>query len=132
MSGPDLIPFPPTQSPDDQPGDGPTVTVELGPATLQVLLRLAQAAEGLAASVSQVNMPEVVSDVQRVLNDIAPPPSGVVGTEYVARSLGVSKTWVADLVRNGEIPASCIVPGTGNGRAWKFYRSKLDRWMSDR
>ena len=43
--------------------------------------------------------------------------------------VGCSVKWVGDLVRTGQIPKSCIVPGAGNGKQWRFYRSKIDRWI---
>ena len=108
------------------------IAVQFSPITLQVLLRLAQAAEGLASAISQVNMPELVTEIRRISNHFDPPPSDVIGTDYIAGKLGCTKVWVAELVRSGEIPAGCIVSGTGNGKPWKFHRSKRDRWLRDR
>jgi len=112
----------------------PTVTLEVGPRTMDVLLRLAKATENLAAAIgnSQGDMDELVGEVRRISNHFDPPASEVVGTDYLAKALGCTQTWIAELVRTGEIPPSCIVPGTGNGKPWKFYRRKLDRWMRER
>ena len=33
------------------------------------------------------------------------------------------------MVRIGKIPKSCIVPGAGKGKQWRFYRSKIDKWI---
>jgi hypothetical protein len=38
----------------------------------------------------------------------------------------------SDMIRRGEIPRSCIVPGTGNGKIWKLYRRKIDEWIETR
>ena len=36
------------------------------------------------------------------------------------------------MVRNGDIPKGCIVPGSGNGRLWKFRRRQLEEWLAKR
>lgn len=41
-------------------------------------------------------------------------------------------TWIAQMVRSGEIPKGCIVPGSGKGRQWKFYRSRIEGWLTNR
>jgi len=91
--------------------------------------RIAQALEKLIAS------PELASaatSLCRLADRFAPGPTAVVGTPYVAGRLGCTTVWVAELVRNGEIPTHCIVPGTGRGKVWKFYREKIDRWLESR
>ena len=50
----------------------------------------------------------------------------------VAKQLGCTTVWIAEMVRSGDIPKSCLVPGTGNGRPWKFYRAAIDRWLASR
>jgi hypothetical protein len=57
---------------------------------------------------------------------LAPSPGAVVGTGYVASQIDVTTTWVAEMVRNGEIPGECLLAGTGTGKPWKFHRSKID------
>lgn len=59
-------------------------------------------------------------------------PPELVGTRYVAERLGCTTVWVTQLIRSGEIPPSCIAPGTGNGRLWKFIRVRIDEWLKRR
>jgi hypothetical protein len=68
----------------------------------------------------------------RIADALAPEPADIVGTPYVAGKLGCTTVWIAEMVRSGEIPKCCIVPGTGNGKPWKFYRAKIDRWLQSR
>jgi len=72
------------------------------------------------------------ADIRRIADALNPAPPDIVGTPYVAQKLNVTTTWIADLIRRGKIPAACIVPGTGNGRVWKFYRSRIDEWITSR
>lgn len=85
---------------------------------------------------SSHNLLELLSDLALQLGRIAdhfdPPPPNVVGTPYVAARLGCTTDWIAMLVRDGGIPVSCLVPGTGNGKPWKFYRPGIDRWLEQR
>lgn len=79
---------------------------------------------------------EVLSSIDRSLKRIAdkvdPPADRIVGTDYIARQLGCTETWIAEQARDGVIPKSCVVPGTGNGRPWKFYREKVEEWLKTR
>jgi len=59
-------------------------------------------------------------------------PLEIVGTPYVAEKAGKSVKWIGDLVRRGEIPKNCVVPGTGNGKEWRFYRKRIDKWIESR
>src|ERR1700733_851384 len=74
----------------------------------------------------------IAADIHRIANVLDPAPSNVVGTPYVAKKLGVTTTWIADLIRRGEIPDSCLVAGTGNGKPWKFHRERIDQWLVTR
>lgn len=80
--------------------------------------------------------PEAIATIAGALKRIAdhfdPPPPDVVDSVYVRQKLGCTTTWVAEMARNGDIPAACIVPGTGNGKPWKFYRSKIEKWLEER
>jgi predicted DNA-binding transcriptional regulator AlpA len=91
--------------------------------------RLAQALEQL---ISLPGLTAVATSVGRLADHLAPCPSPIVGTPYVAERLGCTTVWVAELVRKGEIPKACLVPGTGRGKLWKFYREKIDRWLESR
>jgi hypothetical protein len=70
--------------------------------------------------------------IKRIADHFDPPPPDKVGSDYVAGKLGCTTTWVAEMVRNGDIPKSCTVPGTGNGKPWKFYRLQIDQWIESR
>ena len=84
----------------------------------------------------RLDNPEAIATIADALNRIAdhfdPPPSDVVDSVYVRQKLGCTTTWVAEMARKGDIPAACIVPGTGKGKLWKFYRSKIDKWLEER
>lgn len=82
--------------------------------------RLATAIELLA------NYAEVIADS---LSSVSP---GTVDTVYVAERLGCSTVWIAEQARSGAIPSNCVVPGTGNGRPWKFHRVKIEAWIRSR
>jgi len=74
----------------------------------------------------------IAGSLERIADALAPPPSKMVDSPYVAKRLDCTTVWVAELARNGQIPKSCIVPGTGNGKLWKFYRSQIDQWIESR
>ena len=90
-----------------------TVVVELGAETLRVLL-------------------EVQAELKRIADHFDPQPADVVGTPYLANKLGCTSTWIAQMVRSGEIPKGCLVLGSGNGRQWKFYRRRIEEWLASR
>ncbi len=93
---------------------------------------------GIAGQTSphRVANPEAIVTIAGALKRIAdyydPPPPDVVDSVYIAKKLDCTTTWVAEMARNGDIPAACIVPGTGNGKPWKFYRSKIEKWLEER
>jgi hypothetical protein len=87
--------------------------VEIGPETRRVLA-------------------EIEADLKRLADHFDPQPSDVVGTPYLADRLGCTATWIAQMVRSGEIPKGCIVPGSGKGRQWKFYRGRIEEWLASR
>jgi hypothetical protein len=68
----------------------------------------------------------------RIADHFDPPPPDKVGTTYVAAKLGCTTDWIAMMVRDGAIPPSCLVAGTGNGKPWKFYRARIDEWIEKR
>jgi len=55
-----------------------------------------------------------------------------VDSTYIADKLGCTKVWVARMAAEGGVPRNAIVPGTGNGKPWKFYRSLIDKWIERR
>ncbi len=88
----------------------------------------------LQFSSGSVRHPEVaVDEFMRQLGDVsrAKPPE-LVGTRYVAERLDCTTVWVTELIRKGEIPVSCIAPGTGNGKPWKFVRVRIEEWLKRR
>jgi hypothetical protein len=56
----------------------------------------------------------------------------LVGTDYLARKLGVSKQWVGTMAERGDIPRHCIAPKVSGGRIWKFHRDRIDAWLRER
>jgi hypothetical protein len=127
--------------------DGPvTVEVELGPETLSRLDRLLAAVEAMAfnrqPTLQDASCPaptkalgydeSIANDLRRIADHFDPPPSDIVDSPYLAERLGCTTTWIADQARNGMIPKGCIVPGTGDGRPWKFYRRQTEQWLAKR
>lgn len=101
-------------------GPGHPHSVEPVAEILAVLQRLAIGVETLNG------------EVRRVADHLSPEPGDVVGTDYIAQRLACTQVWVTDMARNGQIPKNCIVPGTGNGKPWKFYRRGIDGWLATR
>lgn len=71
-------------------------------------------------------------NLERIANALNPELPDVVGTPYVAKRLGQTTTWIAEMARRGEIPKSCLVAGTGTGKPWKFHRAQIDNWIENR
>jgi hypothetical protein len=78
------------------------------------------------------NSTSVEASLARIANALDPKPPDVVDSPYVAGRLGCTTTRVAQMARSGDIPKTCVVPGTGNGKLWKFYRDRIDRWIESR
>lgn len=68
----------------------------------------------------------------RLADHFVPPPADIVDTTYVADRLGCSIEWISQQARQGLIPKSCLVEGTGNGKPWKFRRHQVDDWIVNR
>lgn len=90
-----------------------TVVVELGPETLRLLT-------------------DIQTDIKRLADHFDPLPPDIVDTPFIAQRLGCTTTWIAQMVRSDEIPKGCIVPGSGKGRQWKFYRRRIEDWLASR
>ena len=75
---------------------------------------------------------EIAADLKRIADHFDPQPPDVVGTPYLANKLGCTATWIAQMVRSGEIPKGCIFPGSGKGRQWKFFRCRIEEWLACR
>ena len=74
----------------------------------------------------------IANSLARIADHVDPPPPDKVGTPYVADRLGCTTEWIAQMAARGDIPPSCIVPGTGAGKPWKFVRSRIDEWIESR
>lgn len=105
----------------------------------QELIGLRQAAESPVLAESAISLisalPDLVSiakSLERIANVVDPPPPDKVDTAYVAKKLGIGLPRVSQMASQGEIPPSCIVVGTGNGKVWKFHRARIDQWIESR
>lgn len=115
---------------DGAPGTQLAARAEQGtdaPAPVFLLERIAAGIEHLASSWTSI-----ARDVGRIADKLDPPPPNVIDSPTVAARLACTSTWVAEMARRGEIPAKCVVPGTGNGKPWKFFRDKIDEWLRTR
>ncbi len=102
-------------------------------ATPEALARRVEALERRLAAVEAGGpLADVVPLLTRIADAIAPAPVALVGTPYVACKLGCTTVWVAEMARQGDIPRTCVVPGTGVGKVWKFYRDRIDLWVAGR
>jgi hypothetical protein len=79
-----------------------------------------------------VGVESLLEVATRVADQFAPEPADLVGTEYIARRLGCTTVWVAEMAREGGIPKQCIVRGTGKGKPWKFHRRRIEEWLARR
>lgn len=91
------------------------------------LERIAISLERLATSHESI-----ANQFARLVDAVAPAPSEKVGTAYVAKKLGQTTVWIAEMARRGKIPGNCIVTGTGIGKPWKFHRGQIDKWLESR
>lgn len=110
--GPDAAPLPPQQEP------------ACGPCCRPELTRIACALQ----SIARCQRPEIHDGFANALTNVP----AVIGTPYLAQQLGCSVVWAAELARSGQVPKNCIVPGTGNGKPWKFYLGRVQEWLSKR
>lgn len=85
-----------------------------------------------AARTAADALTSIAEDVRRLANGLIPAPQDVVDSRHVADVLHCSTAWVSCLVRAGEIPKRCIVPGTGNGKPWKFHADEITAWCKSR
>ena len=103
---------------------------------IDALQRRVEIAEGAIRETKDCHLvcslASIGESLARIADAMAPKPADIVDSPYVAEKLDCTKTWIAEMARSGEIPAPCIVAGTGNGRPWKFYRAKIDEWIESR
>ena len=90
----------------------------------------------IAGSSDFATLVEVLTENTRAIGSLvatlAPPAPDLVGTDYIARRLGVSKQWVGTMAKRGDIPKHCVAPKVSGGRIWKFHRDKIDAWLRER
>lgn len=98
--------------PDGPPGDHTS--------GVHLLVRLAEAIERCEV------------ELRRIADHFNQPPSPIVGTKYVSDRLDITPERVTQLTREGAIPPSCLVEGTGNGKPWKYHRRQIDAWIKSR
>lgn len=89
---------------------------ELGPQSLSVMTQIAIALE----------------NIEERLAGFTATADHKVDSSFVADHLGCTTVWIAEQARSGRIPTNCIVPGTGYGKPWRFYRSKIEAWIKTR
>jgi hypothetical protein len=95
--------------------------------------KIEQIEQRLRAIENQLPMLAAIADaVTRIADHLAPSPANIVGSKYIADRLNCTTTWVSRMATTGEIPRRCIVPGTGKGRLWKYYRKQVDEWLDNR
>jgi hypothetical protein len=87
---------------------------------------------GSLPTTDRPDLESIADSLRRLADHFVPVPAAMVGTPYVAKQLGCTTVWVAEMVRKGEIPKPCLVPGTGNGKPWKFHRERIDEWLQSR
>lgn len=63
---------------------------------------------------------------------LAPAVPDLVGTDYIARRLGVSQQWVGAMAERGDIPKNCVALKISGGRIWKFHMDKIEAWLRER
>jgi hypothetical protein len=102
---------------------------QLRQTTLEAQVR---ADEGIPLTQVLPDLTSIAKSLARIADVVDPAPSKIVDSPYVANRLDCTTVWVAEMARNGQIPKNCIVPGTGNGKLWKFYRSLIDQWIESR
>lgn len=71
----------------------------------------------------------IAASLKRIADHFDPPPADIIGTDYIADRLSCTTVWVAKMATKGMIAKNCVVPGTGFGKPWKFYRSRVDHWI---
>lgn len=123
----------------EQSGSAAKTTVELASNLSERLRKVEDALARLVAVESRMATPSdqggdenLVTHLRRIADHFDPPPPNIVGTPYVAQKLNCTTVWVTEMIRLGQIPTSCVVPGTGNGKPWKFHRARIDEWMKKR
>jgi len=77
------------------------------------------------------HLASIAKSLARIADAVDPPPPDKVDTAYVAKKLGIGLARVSQMATGGEIPPSCIVAGTGNGKLWKFHRARIDEWIEN-
>jgi hypothetical protein len=101
-------------------------------ATLTAALAQSQVRSAPPPASDRYDLQSISGHLARIADILTPPPIDKIGTPYVAKHLGCTSVWVAEMARLGQIPKPAIVPGTGNGKPWKFFRAEIDKWLKSR
>ena len=90
----------------------------------------------IAGSNDFATLVAALADQTRAIGDLVatltPNAPDLVGTDYIARRLGCTTQWVAQMADRGDIPKECIAPKVSGGRIWKFHRDRIDAWLRER
>lgn len=108
-----------------------SITAPANPGILTELLQVLNDWHNCGNRVADV-LEGIQQTLVRLADHLAPEPENIVGTDYIAKRLDCTLVWVAEMVRKGDVPKHCIVPGTGNGKVWKFHRRRVDEWLNKR
>jgi hypothetical protein len=90
---------------------------------------------GIASAIQPLleELKDIKGQLKRIADSCNPTDDDKpVGSPYVARRLGQTTQWVAEMARTGVIPKNCLVKGTGVGKQWKFHKAQIDKWLEDR
>ena len=74
-------------------------------------------------------LPDIAASLRQIANGVTPVETELVGTDYIAAKRGFTVTYVAQMAREGKIPARCIAARNGDGEKWQFYREKVNEWL---
>ncbi len=74
----------------------------------------------------------VARELRRLRRDLRPAEPEIIGTPEVAKMAGVTTAAVRQWVESEAMPGNCIVPGSGNGTPWRFYRRRVVKWLRTR
>jgi hypothetical protein len=77
-------------------------------------------------------LPRIAENLQRLADAQAPDEGRLVGTEHIAKKLGITTQWVVQQIKKDPALRRCVLPGSGNGKPWKLDRHAVDRWLARR
>ncbi len=74
----------------------------------------------------------IARELRKLRRALRPAEPEIIGTPEVAKLAGVTTAAVRQWVESGAVPRNCIVPGSGNGTPWRFYRRRILKWLRTR